>query len=286
MSTPSVTVVVATRNRRQQVLHTLDRLTRLPERPPVILVDNGSDDGTAEAVAASHPGVTVLRSDRNLGAPGRTLGVRAAGTPYVAFADDDSWWEPGALTRAVEHLDGFPRLGLLAARIVVGSAGRLDPVCAEMAVSPLPADPDLPGVPVLGFVACGSVVRRDAFLGVGGFSPVVFFGGEETVLAHDLAAAGWGLAYVDAVTVHHHPSVRRHDPAARRTAIWRSKLLTAVMRLPLGDVARVTGAALRAGAPGRRGLARALRDLPRAVRSRHRLPEAVLAKRRLLEGRP
>jgi hypothetical protein len=49
--------------------------------------------------------------------------------------------------------------------------------------SPLPRQPDLPGPPVLGFVACGAVVRRSAYLAVGGFSPVVFFLGEETLLA-------------------------------------------------------------------------------------------------------
>jgi hypothetical protein len=38
-------------------------------------------------------------ADRTLG---RTLGVRAATTPYVAFSDDDSWWEPGALQSAAD----------------------------------------------------------------------------------------------------------------------------------------------------------------------------------------
>src|ERR1700712_420557 len=94
------TVVMATRDRRQQVLGTLSRLTALPDQPPIILVDNGSADGTASAVRDRFPSVRVLELGENLGATGRTVGVRAAETPYVAFSDDDSWWAPGALQTA------------------------------------------------------------------------------------------------------------------------------------------------------------------------------------------
>ncbi len=133
-----VTVVVATMDRRDRVVTTLDRPASLPERPPVVLVDNGSTDGTADAVGRAHPELVVLEPGRNLGAAGRTLGVEAAQRELVAFADDDSWWAPGALSRRAEHFAQAPRLGLLAARVLVGPEGRLDPVCVELAESSLP----------------------------------------------------------------------------------------------------------------------------------------------------
>jgi hypothetical protein len=110
----------------------------------------------------------------------------------------------------------------------------------------------------------------------------VRFPGEEERLALDLTAAGWGIAYVDAVTVHHHPSPARHSPARRQAAVWRSRLLTAVMRLPAADVACTVGAALRAGAPGRAGLRGALPDLGAALSRRRVVPERVLADLRRL----
>jgi GT2 family glycosyltransferase len=219
-------------------------------------------------VRAAHPGITVLTMDRNAGARARTVGVARAGTPFVAFADDDSWWAPGDLARAVAILRSHPRLAVLNARILVGPDEKLDPACAEMADSALGTEPDLPGPSLLGFVACGAVVRTEAFEAVGGFDPVVRFPGEEERLALDLATAGWGMAYVDEVTVHHHPSPRRDTPGRRQAGIWRSRLLTAVMRLPAGDVARLLVAALRAGRPGREGLVRALPDVPAALRRR------------------
>ncbi|MCV2488118.1 glycosyltransferase [Geodermatophilus sp. YIM 151500] len=278
--TGDVTVVVMSRDRRDELLATLPR-----HEAPVVLVDNASTDGTVEAVRAAHPAVAVLPQRRNLGAAARTVGVAAAGTPFVAFADDDSWWAPGDLARAVRIMRAHPRLAVLNARVLVGPEERLDPVCAEMARSPLGTPGDLPGPALLGFIACGALVRADAFLAAGGFDPVVRFPGEEERLALDLAAAGWGLAYVDSVTVHHHPSPRRHAPAERQAAVWRSRLLTAAMRLPPPDVVRAVTEAARTG-PGRTGLGRALPDLPAAVRRRRSLPPRVLDDLRVLAGRP
>jgi GT2 family glycosyltransferase len=127
-------------------------------------------------------------------------------------------------------------------------------------------------------------VRTEAFEAVGGFDPVVRFPGEEERLALDLAAAGWGLAYVDAVTVHHHPSPRRHAPGRRQAAIWRSRVLTAVMRHSPADLAGVVGAAARSGRPGVEGLVRAVPDLAAALRRRRPIPPQLRADVRLLAG--
>ncbi len=84
-------MVVITRNRRTELMRTLRLLSRLPERPDVIVTDNGSDDGTTRAVARDFPGVLLLTPGENLGAVGRNLAVRHVRTPYVAFCDDDTW---------------------------------------------------------------------------------------------------------------------------------------------------------------------------------------------------
>lgn len=76
MTDPRTTVVVTTRNRREEVLRTLGTLAALPQRLPVIVTDNGSTDGTPEVVARHHPEVTLLTPGRNLGAAYRDLAVR------------------------------------------------------------------------------------------------------------------------------------------------------------------------------------------------------------------
>lgn len=105
---PRTTVVIITRDRRHELTRTLRLVTRLPERPPVIVTDNGSRDGTARAVARDFPDVLLLTPGTNLGAVGRNLAVRHVRTPYVAFCDDDTWWEPGSLRTAADRLDAHP----------------------------------------------------------------------------------------------------------------------------------------------------------------------------------
>jgi len=283
MSAP-VTVVMMTRDRREEVLRTLQTLRELSGPVPIVLVDNASSDGTVAAVRSRFPDVTVLPQAVNLGASARTVGVQAARTPYVAFSDDDSWWAPGALQRAAGHFDAHPRLGLLAARILIGPQEREDPICRLMADSPLPVLEDLPGRSVLGFIACGAVLRRQAYLQVGGFNPVLFFLGEESVLAQDLAAAGWGLAYVDDVVAHHHPQPGP-TRAGRRRLQARNQLLSSWLRRPLAIAARDTWALLRRGGdPELRGaVLDALRRSRAAWVSRRLLPPEIEADVRLLE---
>ena len=273
-----VTVVVMTRDRWPDLANSLPR-----HDAPVILVDNGSADGTPELVRSHFPLVEVVELPRNRGSVARNVGVQRAATPYVAFADDDSWWAPGALARAVRVLDDHPRLGVLVARVLVGGDERPDPLCAVLADSPLGVEPDLPGPSVMGFLACGAVVRREAFLAAGGFDDVVFFMGEEERLALDLATLGWGMAYVDDVVAHHHPSPSR-DSVARRARAARNQLLTAVLRRPWPVVLREAGEALRTGRAGWLAVGQALRVLPRALARRTVVPPHVEAARRLLDG--
>ena len=281
-----VGVVIATHNRVTPLMKTLGKLGALAERPPVVVVDNGSSDGTAEAVGTAHPGVAVMALSENLGGAARTVGARALQTPFVAFSDDDSWWAPGSLALASQLLISSPRLALVAARVLVGAEEREDPVCREMARSPLPAVSDLPGPSVLGFIACGAVVRRSAFLDAGGFHPRFGIGGEEELLALDLAAAGWGLAYVEDVVAHHHPSPTR-NPAARRRVQVRNALWCAWLRRPAGSALRRTARLVRS-APSdqsvRAGLAEALAGLPWVGRQRRPVPAHLDAAVRALGG--
>ena len=269
-----VTVVVITRDRAADLRVSLPRHGAYP----VVVVDNGSSDDGPEVAEAS--GARVVRLGRNRGAAARTVGCELAGTRYVAFADDDSWWAPGALEVAVTVLDDHPRLAVLAGRVLVGPEERLDPVCAEMAGSPLL--PTAAGPSVLGFVACGAVVRAQAYLAVGGFCERYGVGGEEELLALDLAAAGWQLAYVDDVVAHHHPSPAR-DPQRRAVVQARNTGFTALLRRPLPVVATsLLGALTRP--TGRRALVEVLRSLPWLLRHRRPLPARVERDVRLLQA--
>ncbi|MER6065794.1 glycosyltransferase [Streptomyces sp. NPDC001792] len=256
------TVVVITHDRRAELLRTLAQLRRLPERPRVIVTDNASADGTAEAVARDFPEVTLLRPHRNLGAAGRNLAVRHVRTPYVAFCDDDTWWEPGSLRRAADLLDARPRLAALTARIVVEPDGTEDPVVRELRESPLHGPDWLPG-PALGSFRAG-----------GGFHPGLWLGGEEELLACDLQRQGWWLAYAEDLTVHHQAS-RLRDSTARRVLGIRNTLWFTWLRRPLLPALRRTGHLMRTvprDIASARAFAHATAGLPWVLRQRDPVP--------------
>lgn len=269
-----VAVAVITHDRRDEVLATLARLRALPERPAVVVVDNGSHDGTAAAVRAQHPWVDLVASPRNLGAVGRNVAVGRVTTPYVAFCDDDTWWEPGSLRHAADVLDAHPDVAVVTARIVVEPGGHEDPIVTELRESPVVARAGLPGPALGSFLAGASVVRRDAFTAAGGFHARLWLGGEEELLAADLAAAGWELCYLEPMTVHHHPS-RLRDPHRRRRDGIRNTLWLTWLRRPLPAALRRTRdvlTSLPADRTSLAGVALALAGLPWVVRERRPLP--------------
>ncbi|RVX39650.1 GT2 family glycosyltransferase [Nonomuraea polychroma] len=285
MGDQRVGAVVITWNRREEALTSVGRLLGLPERPHVVLVDNGSDDGTAQAVADTYPEVEVVALHENLGAVGRNVGVARLRTPYVAFADDDTWWAPGSLSRAADVLDAHSRLAVVTARILAEPGGRDDPIVVELRDSPVPGPAWLPGPALGSFLAGASVVRREAFLECGGFNRRLWLGGEEELLAVDLATAGWELCYLEQLTVHHQAS-RSRDAHARRRVGLRNTLWFTWLRRPVGAALRRTMHLARTVPRDRvSALAAldALRGLPWVLAERRRVPPRVEARLASLE---
>ena len=209
----SVTVVVASRNRRADLLASLPR-----HEAPVILVDNGSTDGTVAAVGSALPAVQIIAAGsecRRAGPDGRRAGghdavrgVRgrrqlvgagrarpggrgARGAPGGRAGDRPDPARAGRADRSADRGDGGGAAGHVAGR------GRGRTCSASQPARRWFGDRH----------SCRS----------GGFDRVVRFPGEEERVALDLADAGWLLSYVDDLVVHHHPSPSRGSVAHRRT---------------------------------------------------------------------
>lgn len=280
-----VSVVVITHNRRDEVLRTLEVMTSLPDAAPIVVADNASTDGTADAIADLFPHVSLLRCDRNLGALARNLAVRQIRTPYVAFCDDDTRWQPGALTRAAELLDTYPGLASVTGRCLVEPHLEEDPITPELRDSPVRGPDWLPGPALLGVMAGLTTFRVEAFRQVGGFSPRMWLGGEEELLAIDLAAHGWWMCWDPDIVIHHAPS-RQRDPRRRRRLGIRNTLWTMWLRRPVRSAARRTLDVLRSAprdAATLAAVAEALRGLPWVLSERRVVPPSVEEGLRSLE---
>ncbi|HYI53690.1 MAG TPA: glycosyltransferase [Microlunatus sp.] len=284
-----VSVVLLTYNCGPRLEPILDRLEALSV--PVIAVDNASSDDTVRVLR--HRGVELIQLPENIGAAARNVGVERARTPYVATCDDDGWFEADGLEIAADLLDRHPDLALVNARILVGADDHLDPISAEMADSPLPSPDGLPGAALLGFMAGAVVVRRTAYLEVGGYDPRFFIGGEEETLSFRLAKAGWRMQYVPDVVVHHLPSlanVTQLRGYGLRNTLWNAWLHRRSL-----NALRWTAFTLADRPKNRdwlRGLGMAIRGLPWVLRERAPMGRdldeqlRVLDRRRYAERRP
>ena len=226
----SATIIVLAHNCCAQLLSTLESLHRLPERWPIIVVDNGSTDNTAAAVALRFRHVMLIRCKRNLGAAARNIGVACAHTPYVAFCDYDTQWEPGALNCAVRLLDNASDVAVLSACVQVGATRELDRACVLLHNTWASAHPRAPQM--LDFMAGACVMRTRAFYDVGGYWPPLFAGGEEALMALDLAERGWRIIYAKDVVIRRF-SVRARNPGPHEKLMVRNAIWVAWMRRPL-----------------------------------------------------
>jgi GT2 family glycosyltransferase len=191
------------------------------------------------------------------------------------------------LRRAADLFDAEPRLAVIIGRIFVGPENIEDPICKDLAESPLARETGMPGPPLLGFLAGASIVRRSAYLEAGGFEPRFFIGGEEELLAADLAARGHWLCFVPELRVHHYPSTFRNQ-GKRRAASIRNALWFAWLRRPLSSASRKM-VRLACEHPWDRalvrGFAEALWGLPWALSRRRVLPPEIERGLCLLEAR-
>ena len=119
---PLVGIVLTTRNRRTSTLDCLDSVYAL-DYPSAILtvVDNGSDDMTAETIRERFPEVQVIRNQRDLGtARGFNQGIRwsfSQGADYVLLLKCDKTPDSHMLSRLVDAAEMYPDAGILAPRI-------------------------------------------------------------------------------------------------------------------------------------------------------------------------
>jgi len=96
-------------------------LRSIPERVPIIVVDNNSTDSTVEYISSSFPHVTLIQSGENVGfAKAVNLGMRSVSTEFVLFLNPDAKLSEGALETLLETMKADPSLGIVSPLVVEG----------------------------------------------------------------------------------------------------------------------------------------------------------------------
>jgi N-acetylglucosaminyl-diphospho-decaprenol L-rhamnosyltransferase len=230
-----LSVSIVNTNSRELLLACLDTLPR--DAAEVVVLDNASEDGSADAVRERFPDVRVLAQDfrAGFGANHNTV-IRATGGRYVYVLNEDTTAEDWAFDRIVAYLDAHPRVAALGPRLVYPD-GRLQD-SAWRFPTPLVSALGLLTVGKLGVKQSGGdephvvdwvmgaalVLRRDALDEVGLFDEEFFLYSEEVDLQLRLRRAGWEVHYFPEATVTHHESQFSADiPERRINEMWRSR---------------------------------------------------------------
>jgi GT2 family glycosyltransferase len=303
-----VSVVIPNWNGRRWLAGCLAGLSAQRPGPlEVIVVDNGSTDGSLQELASEHPEVRVLALGTNTGfAVAANRGLAAARGELVALVNTDVVLDPGWLARVGAALAAHPEAAAVACKMLwlddptrvydAGDVLRRDGACEQR--GRFLADDggyDAPGE-VFGACAAAALYRRGAVLAVGGFDERYFAYLEDADLALRLRLAGWTCRYEPAVARHAGEGSSHQLPGGHRRLVQRNTLVLVARAFPwrwLPQVAyRQLGWAWHALRDGHladhlRGTVAALPMLPAALRERRALrAAAVVPIERVVPARP
>ena len=109
MDGSTVSVVIPTYNRINYLPRALDSVAA-QTRPvtEIIVVDDGSTDGTAECIRSRYPEVNVIRQANHGVSHARNTGIRNVTGDWIAFLDSDDAWMPEKMSRQFSALAGYP----------------------------------------------------------------------------------------------------------------------------------------------------------------------------------
>ena len=211
------------------------------DRPDVVLVDNGSRDGSPERIAAEFPDVTLLRQPRNLGfAEGNNVGIRhalARGASRIMLLNNDTLVDPGFLGPLTDALDRRPDVGIVGPKIFCypetetlwAAGGAIDWATGRQShIGASERDRGQFDVEreVDYLSACCLVARREVFERAGLLDPRYFIYFEETAWTMRAAAAGFARLYVPKSRIWHKVSAAmKSDSPSSAYYLTRNRLL-------------------------------------------------------------
>ncbi len=246
MNGPAVSVVIVNWNRRELLRACLLAMRAQTLRQfELIVVDNGSEDGSAAMVEAEFPEAALIRNATNAGyCAANNQGIRQARGRYLALLNNDAEPEPGWLEALVRAAQTAPGIGMCASKIlfyeqrdVIDKAGHLiypdgqnrGRGCGQLDRGQFDRQEE-----ALFPDGCAALYDHRAIEEAGMFDEQFFAYGDDADLGLRIRLAGWGCLYVpDAVVYHHHSSTLGRFSEDRLVLVERNRVWLAVKLFPL-----------------------------------------------------
>ena len=246
---PELTVVVISYNTREMTLACLRSLEEQTTTPhEVIVVDNASHDGSAEAIAAEFPHIRLLAETTNHGfAPAHEVAMTHARAPWILLLNPDTVVLDGAVDKLMAFAKRTPDAGIWGGRTLYGD-GQLNPTsvfarqtlwsvaCRVMGLNGLfrtstlfnpefygdwPRDTEREVDIVTG---CLFLIRRETWDALSGFDPAFTMYGEEVDLCLRAKAAGFRPRMTPDATIVHYGGASQPERADKTVRLMTAKM--------------------------------------------------------------
>jgi GT2 family glycosyltransferase/glycosyltransferase involved in cell wall biosynthesis len=237
-------------------LRAFDEVDWPSERLELIVVDNDSQDGSAERIRAAVPHAKVVESGGNLGfAGGCNTGVAHATGQWVGFINNDARPGPGWITAAVEAMSADPSIGAVASKVLDWEGKLVDYVDGSLtwygmgykreAEWPDSAEYDVPKDVLFG-TGAAMFVPAALYREIGGFDERFFMFYEDVDLGWRLNLLGYRVRYVPgSVAYHkHHVTMKKFGNYRESYLLERNALLSMYKNLDDESLARALPAAM------------------------------------------
>jgi GT2 family glycosyltransferase len=240
-----VTIIIPNWNGRRWLPACLAAVAGQTQPPAeVIVVDNGSDDGSREYLNAEHPEVSIIELGRNTGfAHAANCGIAAAASGFVALVNTDVVLGRDWLERSVHALSAGERTAAVATKMLqldnpdevydAGDILRRDGACEQRGRFGRDDGRYDQAGEIFGACAGAALYRRDAVLAVGGFDERFFAYLEDVDLALALRLAGWRCRYEPTVALHAGASSSRNLVGGHMFLVQRNTLLLVAKWFPI-----------------------------------------------------
>jgi GT2 family glycosyltransferase len=245
---PGTTAIIVTYNGMPWLDRCLGSLLDASMAVDILVVDNGSTDGTVEAVRERYPQVELVCTEHNLGfGQANNIGLRKAlesGAPHVLLLNQDAWLTPGSLELLVRTAEQHPQFGILSPMHLNGAGDRLDQqfsyyiepnrcpgLYSDMVLGRSRPDP----YPVTFVNAAAWLITRKCLRTVGGFNPNFFHYGEDVDYLQRLRYHGLQVGIVSGAWVHHDRGERQANPYFDDPALVRARELKLAFADPNKD---------------------------------------------------
>jgi GT2 family glycosyltransferase len=229
--------VVLSWNGREDTLAALESLRGIE----TVVVDNGSLDGSPEAVAERFPDVELIRAGVNLGfAGGNNVGIRRAldrGAEWVLLVNNDASVEPGLVDALAAAAAERPDAGVLACKVLFADSDRLwyagagfDPYLGRSRHEGF-GEPDRPDRLSDTTRATGAAmaVSREAIDAAGLLDEELFLYAEDLEWSLRIRRAGFAVVYVPAARVRHRVSAATGGAGSPTTLYYETRNMLAVV---------------------------------------------------------